>query len=413
MTVTVPYPIIDADAHYYEPDDAFSRHIDPKFRDMAIRIVPGGWDVRLGGPNEDIGRWIVGDRYISFNHRSPAHHQMRPGAFKDFLVGKQNRSEVDLESVVISPLVDLREALDREARLGWMDAHDVEATLMLPTQGVAVAHDLHDMPDVLHANLRSFNRWVEEDWGFGSDQRIFGVPAISLVGVDEAVAELERVAALGAKFFYTKLGPVYGKSPADPEFDRFWAAAQDTGMHLILHVDNSGYTEMISPLWGEPANVPNLQYSAFQLYSCLVERPVQDTLASLILHNLFGRFPRLQVLVIECGSTWVAPLLRDIDKAWKMSTNSWFGGKVEDKPSDIFRDRIYISPFPEEDVPALATLVSADHVLFGSDWPHPEGVAEPSEYFEHLDGMSDDDIRKIMRDNTAALLGLVGAPAHA
>ena len=41
------FPAVDADGHYYEPHDCFTRHIDPKFRERAVHVVKGvtevGW----------------------------------------------------------------------------------------------------------------------------------------------------------------------------------------------------------------------------------------------------------------------------------------------------------------------------------------------------------------------------------
>ena len=48
-----------------------------------------------------------------------------------------------------------------------------------------------------------------------------------------------------------------------------------------------------------------------------------------------------------------------------------------DRPSDVFKDRFFVSPFPEDDIPALVDVLGADHVLMGSDWPHAEGTATP------------------------------------
>ncbi len=45
-------------------------------------------------------------------------------------------------------------------------------------------------------------------------------------------------------------------------------------------------------------------------------------------------------------------------------------------------------------------------MLFGSDYPHPEGIAEPLSYLNMLKGRPESEVRKIMRDNAAALLGL-------
>ena len=65
-----------------------------------------------------------------------------------------------------------------------------------------------------------------------------------------------------------------------------------------------------------------------------------------------------------------------------------------------------MAPFFEDDVSGLVDLIGAENVLFGSDWPHPEGVAAPIDFLEEVEGLPDDQVRRIMRDNTAELLGL-------
>jgi len=84
-----------------------------------------------------------------------------------------------------------------------------------------------------------------------------------------------------------------------------------------------------------------------------------------------------------------------------------FGASVEDRPSDIFKSHIYVSPFPEEDVVGLTELIGVDRVVFGSDWPHPEGNVAPADYVSCLKGLDDDEQRRIMRDNALDMLGLV------
>jgi predicted TIM-barrel fold metal-dependent hydrolase len=138
-----------------------------------------------------------------------------------------------------------------------------------------------------------------------------------------------------------------------------------------------------------------------------MERPISDTLAALILHNLFARFPSLKIMSIENGAGWVPALLRGMDKAWRSAKGrTGIGGEVVEKPSDVFRRHVYISPFPEDDIPSLIDRIGADRVLFGSDYPHPEGIAEPGDFADELTRSSDAEIRAIMRDNNATLLGL-------
>ncbi len=73
-------------------------------------------------------------------------------------------------------------------------------------------------------------------------------------------------------------------------------------------------------------------------------------------------------------------------------------------PVEVLKRNIYISPFWEEDLGALAELIGEDHVLFGSDFPHPEGLADPASYVDELAGLPDETIRKIMGGNLAQLM---------
>jgi predicted TIM-barrel fold metal-dependent hydrolase len=133
------------------------------------------------------------------------------------------------------------------------------------------------------------------------------------------------------------------------------------------------------------------------------------TLGALIFDNVFGRFPALKVATIECGSAWVPYLIKRLDKAQRSATSHspWIGGRPKDRASDIFRAHVRVNPFPEEDHAVLFEVLEPEHLLFGSDWPHPEGIPEPAAYPSYLPaGTSDAAIRAMMRDNGRALLGL-------
>ena len=64
---------------------------------------------------------------------------------------------------------------------------------------------------------------------------------------------------------------------------------------------------------------------------------------------------------------------------------------------------MWVAPYYEDDIRTLVDTIGADHVLFGSDWPHAEGLAEPTDFVHDLQGFSDDEVRLIMRDNGLAL----------
>jgi predicted TIM-barrel fold metal-dependent hydrolase len=135
------------------------------------------------------------------------------------------------------------------------------------------------------------------------------------------------------------------------------------------------------------------------------DRPVADTITALIADNVFGRFPRLKVLSVEYGSFWVAPLLTKLDHIARLySKDMWRFGAPPMKPSDMFRQNVWVAPFFEDDIVALAELIGAGHVLNGSDYPHPEGLLWPVEFAEELDGLAQNAVRSIMRENLRALV---------
>lgn len=394
--MNLDYGMLDADNHYYEQDDCFSRHADPKDRDKVIRLeeVPG----------TGVRRWGLDGRYLGFIEHNPADRILPPGAIAGLFAGKADYSGDGVEPI---SAFDYPAYMQRTDRLALMDEQNMEAALFIPSMAVLIEGDFSDTPDIVTTNYRSFNRWLEEEWGFGADGRIFGVPLLTLLDLDWAIEELERVAALGAKFFYIKTGPVGLRSPADPVFDPFWSRVQEIGIHPVFHIGDNVFAKLYAAPWGEDPDRPHGQFSALQHLLCNGERPISDTLAALVLHNFFGRFPGIKVLSVEHGTSWVPPLLKLMDKSAMMGRNGvWPYGRLDAKPSEIFREHVYITPYPEDDVKRIVEIMGADHVLLGSDYPHPEGVTEPSEFLDLIKDMPASDVRLIARDNLAAMVGL-------
>ena len=127
---------------------------------------------------------------------------------------------------------------------------------------------------------------------------------------------------------------------------------------------------------------------------------------ALVLGNLFGRFPNVKIASIELGCAWTPYALHMVDHAGSLLERriEAFGQTMQDLPSDVFKEHIYISPFPEEDVVGLTELIGVDRVLMGSDWPHPEGNIMPGDFADSIQKLPEADIKKIIRDNLLSLL---------
>ncbi len=388
------YALIDADGHYYEPDDCFSRHIESRYRDSTVRVERGA---------DGLGRVFVGDRrtYMSV---MPGDYASAPGALQGLFVGEVADGFTHRE------VIDARDHpafTTRADRIDLLDTQGVEAAIMLPTLGVAVEQDLVDDVELTYASLRAFNRWLEEDWGYAAENRIFAVPMLSLLDLDHAVAELTRVIEAGARLVHLRPGPVGGRSPAHPDLDRFWATAAEAGIPVVFHVSNSGYNLAYGSLWSEDPRNPSHRQSPLQWALCNTERPIVDTLTALTLHNLFGRHPNIKIVTIENGSGWVKALLKNVDKAAALGRRGpMIGGGLPARPSEALAEHLWVCPFPEDDVRELIGILGPEKVLFGSDYPHPEGLREPSDFVRLLDGCDPTTTRRVLRGNTAALLGI-------
>jgi len=295
------YSLFDCDHHFYETRDSFTRFMEPRFRDQAVRPVVGedGTEVVM-----------VGDKLLTFLLGHDLYDNAgAPGSLKEkLLLMKKGGGDMEYGQEPIWP-----EWRDRDARIERMNAQDVEGCLMFPNVAVVVEHFM-ETSEQLYANLRAFNRWLDEDWGYVYQERIFTPPMLSLRDLDLAITELDQVLADGARCIAMKAGPAYGRNPADPYFDPFWERVNEAGVSVAFHLGEVGYNEMFSTQWGEEPNPPNFDMSAWQWAHCYCDRPMMETLSAFIYANFFARFPNIQLISVEHGCEWVPYLLKRLDK---------------------------------------------------------------------------------------------------
>jgi predicted TIM-barrel fold metal-dependent hydrolase len=127
-------------------------------------------------------------------------------------------------------------------------------------------------------------------------------------------------------------------------------------------------------------------------------QPVHDLLAALLCGGLFDRHQNLRIATIETGSSWVPGLLSKLKKAYGQMP---FAFKQD--PVEAFRRHVWVAPYYEDALPELRDLIGVDHMLFGSDFPHGEGLAEPVGFVNELEGFSSEEIQLVMRENGTAL----------
>jgi predicted TIM-barrel fold metal-dependent hydrolase len=259
---------------------------------------------------------------------------------------------------------------------------------------------LHDVP-ALTAAFRAFNRWMDEDWGFAYRERIFAAPYMTLVDPANAVTELEWALDHDARFLVMVGGPIVvngiGVSPADPVFDPFWSRVNESGVTVCYHGGDSHYSSYLSD-WGERGETEAFRQNPFRALAS--PSPVQDTFANLLAHGLFHRFPNLRLASIENGAYWVFHLFEKLKKSYGQTPQAY-----HEDPRETFKRHVWVSPYYEDELGGLQTLLGADRLLMGSDYPHAEGLADPTSYIKDLKNFdfSDRDCELVMRENGVAL----------
>jgi predicted TIM-barrel fold metal-dependent hydrolase len=386
--MTLDYKIFDADNHYYEAPDAFTRHIEPQFAKRGMQWVTIGGKQRL----------MVDGKLNRFIPNPLFDPVAKPGCLDQYFRGKAAGDDIRSAFGELDPISPAYR--EPAARLAVMDEQGIERCFMFPTLAVGMEEAVKHDPDLAHAVFRAFNRWAAEEWGMDVDGRILTAPYMTLLDPEQAVAELDWALNSGARVIVMRSGPVVGpnfsRSPADRMYDPFWARINEAGVLVAYHSGESGYHRYAAD-WGESPEMEAFRYSPFKAVTT-GHRPIFDTIAALLAHGLFNRFDNLRVATIESGSEWVGELIPKLRKSFKQIPSAWGADPVE-----TLRRHVWVSPYYEDDLLALASSIGADRMLLGSDWPHAEGLAEPAAFVDDLDGFDPAQIKLIMRENGMAL----------
>lgn len=388
---TLDIPVFDADNHLYETEEALTRHLPDAYRGVIDYV-----EVR--GRKKIVIRGQISD-YIP----NPTFDVVAaPGSQEDYY-RNGNPDGKSRREIFGAPVKCMDAWRNPRDRIALMNEQGLDRTLMFPTLASLIEERMRDDPEMIHAVVHAFNQWLYETWQFNYEDRIFTTPVISLPIVDRAIEELEWVVSRGAKAILVRPAPVPGyrgsRSFGLPEFDPFWDRVVEHDLVVGMHSSDSGYQRYANDWLGGGTEFLPFQPQSFRQLSQW--RPIQDSVAALICHGALSRFPQLKICVIENGSSWVEPLLKSFKDIYKKEPQDF----LED-PIEVFKRNIYVSPFWEDDLPELASLIGEEHVLFGSDYPHPEGLGHPPSYVHELEGTSQETIRKIMGGNLAKLMNV-------
>lgn len=382
------HPVFDCDNHYYEALDAFTRHLDPSLGPRCVQ-----W-CEIDGRRYH----VVGGR-VSRAVTNPTFDPVaKPGAMHDYFRGNpEQRNPLEF----LQDREPIRASYrDRDARLAAMDEQGLQACWLFPTLGMLYEELLKDDPEAVCLTFRAFNRWVEEDWGFAYRDRIFAAPYLTLADVGWAVEELEWALDRGARTIVMRpAAPTTAtgqRNPFEPAFDPFWARVNEAGITVVLHAGDSGGSSNGYAPDGFGATFQGGWKPSIKMFA--IERAIFEFLLSLMFDNLFVRFPNLRIASVENGAEFLPDLFAKL-RSTARKVPGWF----PEDPVELFRRHVWINPFWEDDVNKIVEWMGPDRVIFGSDWPHIEGMPSPLDYVVELKELPAEARRRILFDNVAEL----------
>ena len=388
--IELPFPVLDADNHFYETKESFTRHLPRKYQSQLQYVEVEGRT-----------RLAIGNLISDYVPNPTFSRVASPGVWDAWNRGTNTAglSQREMTGKPIEPPMSFRTGSER---IKLLDEQGIQSALMFPTLASAIEERMGYDHDLLHAATHALNQWIFDEWGFGRDGRIYAVPFVTLANVDQALVELEWIIKNGAKAIGIRPAPVPGyrgtRSFGFPEYDPFWARVAEARLLVCMHSSDSGY-DRFTRMWEGGSELLPFEGNPFRDMQRIYFRAIEDSVAALICHGVFDRHPQLRVACIENGSDWVAPMLKHFKHIYGQMPQAF-----KKDPVEVFRKHIFVSPYYEEDIIALSENIGVNRVLFGSDFPHPEGLGNPRDYAVEIKDMKTVDQAAIMGGNLQSLL---------
>jgi len=258
----------------------------------------------------------------------------------------------------------LENGFDAASYLRAMDAQGIDAVVLYPSVGLFVPYAPQLDPEGSADACRSYNEWVAEYCATDAS-RMAAVGIVPLVDVDLAVREAKHLAGLGLVGALARPNHLYDRNLGDPAYDPLYEALAGEGVVLAVHE-------------GLGVRGPTIGSDRFSSFAArhVLSHPMEQMAAmtSLMLDGALERHPELRVAFLESGTGWLPYWLDRLDDHREWMEDSETKG-LSLAPSEYFARQCAISTDPEDHLVAgTVATVGADHVVWASDFPHPDAL---------------------------------------
>jgi predicted TIM-barrel fold metal-dependent hydrolase len=396
------YEMISADCHLdlcWLPTDLFTKNASPGLRDRMPHVSEGPqgpvWVTKKGANLGLVnGMGSAGRQYVpGVIHRSD--RMASTGLYDDGRKG-------------------IRRLTDPDLRIKDQDRDGVQAEVLY---GILGATSRVNDPEAAVEMLRVYNDWLA-DFVDAKPGRFIGLAAIPNHPIEAAIAEVERVAKRGALRGLdiansSDLQPLW-----DPYWKPLWEVINATGLPLHFHTV-SGYVpdhiRKIMFLGGDPsrAKLPDapdvpmpVARAAFASNITQFQMNMANILTAMIFAGVLEQHRNMRLVLGESGIGWIPYVLQRMDSEWE---DQFKDLSLTMPPSGYWKRQCYATYQTDPIGVKLIDDLGEDNVMWGSDFPHPDGIwPDSKEYIaRELGHLPAAKRRKVICETAGRLYGLM------
>ncbi len=364
--------LISADSHFVEPPTMWAERIDRAYRERAPHTVKG-----LKGRD---GEWFVCENIVP----------MSVAAFFGAGVPSADLKAHNKKGFEEAP----KSVWDPAYRIEDQDKDGVRAEVIYTSMGMPL-FGLDDA-GVRGACFRAFNDWATEYCSYDR-ARLIPLGLITLEDIPLGVAELERIAKLGMRGAMIWAEPPDDRPYSHPDYEPFWAAAQDLDLPLSLHI----LTARSGTGTGSGSG------RDFLLGLATLHHQIERSIAELVLGGVFEKFPSLRIVSAENDAGWMAYLMYRLDTV-QHRLGALGGLKLAGRASEYIKRQVFATFIADPVFVDSLHRYGPENIMWSSDYPHTAATFPRSREIvqKRLGHLPEEQRRQIVHDTAARIYGL-------
>ena len=374
--------VISGDSHIdlnWLPADLFVSNVPAHLKDRAPQVVESNQGKQ----------WFAGDTLLT-----------RVAAFAPYVPGISRRLDrmeeaanffSDGEKGLFHPTT--AELRLKDQNTDGISGEVIYGILAIASGFIGLAPGIDD-PELLATVYSTYNEWLA-DFCKANPDRFVGLACITPHDPSLAAKQLRHAAEIGLRGVEMNVAvavePIYHR-----DWDVLWAASHETGLPISFH------TVGLDTRRPKEADMETYKYESTGVVLCGFQLSGAEYLSSIIFSGACDRFPNFKFVLGECGVGWIPYLLHRMDAEYDQQL---FHLNLSLKPSEFWRRQGYSTFQDERLTNEIVGIVGEDNIMWGSDYPHPDGVFPDSRQMidENLSHLDEGALRKIICDNTAKL----------